>query len=117
MKVLLLALHSLLAEGIETILRRETDIEVQLAASAEDAIACWQTWHPHLILIAGPIQSAAQASSFVRILQTCHNLPILQIGLESERLYRISVQEIAGAGASLPGLLRQTTLRHDAATP
>ncbi len=106
-KVLVVSLHSLLADGVVSMLGRDTGIDILPAASIGQAVEALSA-RPHLVVVAGSADTPGSALGFVQLLQAVGNIPIVHILLEENRIQIIRVQRAAASHTALSAIVRQT---------
>ena len=104
-RVLLLGSQSLLAAGIEDILKRQGDIEVLGPyAMTNDAVSHTKALGPDLVVIAD--ESPTDTALVALILQVHPELPIINVGLEESRVQIYKSERVAATAASFLATIR-----------
>ncbi len=104
-RVLLLGRPGLLAQGVQDILERQSDMEIfGPHAMAVDAIAHIEALDPNVVVIAD--EGSTDAALVVHILRTYPDLPVVRVGLEESMVHVYRSERVAATSASLLDAIR-----------
>ena len=107
-QVLLVCLQPLLSEGLEYILNRSQDIDLDCPKiTGEQVLDYLEHTHPNLVLLAGERDDEESTSLITRLVHLHPDLPILWVGLVSNNIRIYTSHTLPARSTDLIEAIRQ----------